>query len=42
MCMSLAKESIIKVTGRVNALLECWGCNNSPIYHADRFHTYMN
>ena len=22
--------------------MECWGCTNSPTYHADRFHTYRN
>ena len=41
-CMSVAEEAIKKATGRVNALLNCWGCTTSPIYHADRFHTYRN
>ena len=39
-CMSVDEESIMNTTGMVNAPLECWGCNNSSIYHADRFHTY--
>ena len=38
-CMGVYKEAIIKVSGRVNALLECWGCTNSPRYYVDRFHT---
>ena len=37
-----AEEAIRKATGKVNTPLECWGCNNSPIYHADRFHIYRN
>ena len=41
-CISVAKEATRKATGRVNAPLEFWGCNNSPIYNADRFHTYSN
>ena len=40
--MSVAEEAIRKATGRVNAPMECWGCTNSPIYHAYRFHTYRN
>ena len=40
--MSVAEEAIINSTGRVNAPLELWGCNNSPRYHVDRFHTYTN
>ena len=40
--MSVPEEAIRKETGRVNALLEFWGCTNSPIYHADRLHTYRN
>ena len=39
---SVAEEAIRKATDRVNALLECWGCNNTPRYHADRLHTYRN
>ena len=41
-CMSVAKEAIIKATGRANAPLETWGCTNSPRYHSYRFHTYSN
>ena len=37
--MSVFKEAIGNVTGGVNAPLECWECNNSPRYHAYRFHT---
>ena len=37
--MSVDEEDIRKATGRVNASLECWWCTNSPIYHADRFHS---
>ena len=40
--MSVSKEAIRKSTGRVNSPLECWGCSNSPIYHADRFYMYRN
>ena len=40
--ISVAEQAIRKATGRVNAPLECWGCTNSPIYHAYRFHTYRN
>ena len=40
--MSVSKEAIIKATGRVKAPLESWGRNNSPRYHADRFHKYRN
>ena len=40
--MSVAEESIIKETGRFNTPVECWGWTKSPIYHADRFHTYIN
>ena len=39
-CMSVDEEAIRKATGRVNSPLECWGCTNSPIYHANRLHTY--
>ena len=42
MHMSVSKSSIIKETGRANALLECWWYTNSPRYHADRLHTYRN
>ena len=42
MCMGVAAEGIIKVTCRVNAPLECWGCTNSPRYHVERLHTYRN
>ena len=28
--MSVDKEAIIKATGRVNALLDCWGANYPP------------
>ena len=40
--MSVAEEATIKVTGRVNALLEIWGCTKYLRYHAYRFHTYSN
>ena len=40
--MSVVEEAVRKAKGRVNAPLECWGCTNSPRYHADRFHTYRN
>ena len=42
MCISVAKETIRKATGRVNPPLECWGCTNPPRYHGDWFQTYMN
>ena len=42
MHMSVSEETIIKATGRVNAPIERWGCTNSPIYHAGRFHAYSN
>ena len=42
MHMGVAEEAIINSTGRVEAPLECWGCTNSPRYHADRFYTYRN
>ena len=42
MHMSVAEESTRKAKGRFNAPMECWGCNNSPRYHADRFRTYRN
>ena len=38
--MVVAEEAIRKATSRVNALLECWGCTNSPRYHAYRFDTH--
>ena len=38
----MAEEAIRKATGRVNALLECWGCTRSPRYHTYRFYTYSN
>ena len=28
--MSMEEEAIIKATCRVNALMECWVCTNSP------------
>ena len=40
--MSVAEEDVKKSTGRVNAPMECLECTNSPRYHADRFHTYIN
>ena len=40
--MSVAEESIRKSIGRFNTPLECRGCTNYPIYHADSFHTYRN
>ena len=40
--MSVSEEATRKTIGRFNATLEFWGCTNSPIYHADRFHTYRN
>ena len=40
--MSVAEEAIRNITVRVNTLMECWGCTNSPRYHASRFHTYRN
>ena len=42
MHMSVEEEAIRKVTGRVNAPLEWWGCTNSSSYHVDRLHTYSN
>ena len=41
-CISVAEDSIRKATDRFNTPLECWGCTNSPRYHAERFHTYRN
>ena len=41
-CMSMDEEAIRKSIGRFNTPVECWGCTNSPRYHADRFHTYRN
>ena len=41
-CICVSKETVTKEKGRVNAPLECWGCTNSPIYHADRFQRYIN
>ena len=40
--MGVAEEAIRKATGRFNTPMEFWGCTNSPRYHADRFHTYIN
>ena len=40
--MSEAEEAIRKSTGRVNAPLDFWRCNNYPRHHADRFHSYRN
>ena len=40
--MSVSEEAIRKAKGMVNAPLDFWRCNNSPRYHADRFHTYRN
>ena len=42
MFMSVVEEAILKATGKFNSPLECWGCTNSPIYHAYMFHTYRN
>ena len=41
MCISGAKYATRKETGRVNALLKGWRRSNYPIYHVERFHTYM-
>ena len=35
--MSVDKEDMIKATGTFNTPIECWGCTNYPIYHADIF-----
>ena len=40
--MGVSEEAIRKAKGMVNAPLDFWRCNNSPRYHADRFHTYSN
>ena len=40
--MNVVEESIRKAAGRVDSPLECWGCTNYPIYHADRLHAYRN
>ena len=40
--MSMDEESTIKATCRYNAPVECWGCTDSPRYHADKFHIYRN
>ena len=40
--MSVSEEAISKATGRDNAPLECWGRNNSIIYHIHRFKNYRN
>ena len=40
--MSVSEDAIRKSTGRFNTPVECWGCTNSPGYHVDRFHTYIN
>ena len=40
--MSVDEEVIIKATGSFNNPVEYWGCNNSPRYHTDTFHTYIN
>ena len=41
-CMSMDEEAIRNETVRFKSPMECWGCTNSPRYHADRFHTYRN
>ena len=40
--MSVDEEATRKATGGLNTPVEFWGCTNSPIYHAGRFHTYRN
>ena len=40
--MSVAEFAIREETGRVNALLEFWGCTKSSRYHEERLHTYRN
>ena len=32
----------MKATGSFNTPVERWICTNSPKYHVDRFHTYIN
>ena len=41
-CMSMAKESIRKETGRFKTLVQFWRCTNSPRYHVGRFRAYRN
>ena len=40
--MIITEEATRKAKGRVNTQLECWGCTNPSIYHAERFNAYMN
>ena len=40
--ISVSKEAIRNETDKVNTPMKCWGCINSPMYNADRFHTYSN
>ena len=37
--MNAVEDIIRKKIDRANAPLEFWGCTNSPIYYAERFHT---
>ena len=39
--MSVNADYIGKESGRVNALMEFWGCTKSSRYHADKFYTYI-
>ena len=40
MHMSVVKEAIIIATFKFNTPLELCICTNTPIHHAERFHTY--
>ena len=42
MYTSVAEEATRKAKSRFKNPVECWGCTNSPRYHADMFHTYRN
>ena len=40
--MSVAEKAKLKAVVRFNNPLVCWGCTESPRYHAYRSHTYIN
>ena len=42
MYTSVAEEATRKAKSRFKNPVECWGCTNSPRYHAYMFHTYRN
>ena len=41
-CMIVAEEAIREAAGRFNDPLEFWWCTNSPRYHEEKLHTYIN